>query len=59
MKCWSCGRLTMFRAPELGKDWYKCCECGATYADKLPKLRKRGRRNETTNPDTMRKAKRL
>ena len=31
MKCPYCVDITMKVAPELGKDWFKCPNCGATH----------------------------
>lgn len=31
MKCWYCQKVEMVEAAELGKGWFKCPECGATW----------------------------
>ena len=31
MKCWYCGVEPMSPFETLGKGWYKCSECGATF----------------------------
>lgn len=36
MKCWYCRNGTMFPAGELGKGWFQCDTCGATWSE-LPK----------------------
>lgn len=33
MKCWYCGKNTMSDCPELGKGWFLCSSCGATWID--------------------------
>jgi len=33
MKCWYCKEETMKEELELGKDWFKCSSCGATWID--------------------------
>ena len=37
MKCWNCGLDTMKPCDELGKGWFKCSDCGATWV-KMPEL---------------------
>lgn len=37
MKCWYCGQETMEEAPNLGKGWFECSSCFATWI-KVPKL---------------------
>ena len=34
MKCWHCGHKTMFPWESLGKGWFKCSDCGATWTKK-------------------------
>lgn len=36
MKCWNCGLDTMSPWETLGKGWFKCSDCGATWT-KIPK----------------------
>ena len=31
MKCWYCQEVIMDEAPELGKGWFQCSICGATW----------------------------
>jgi len=33
MKCWNCGAEPMSPWEILGKGWYKCSKCGATWSD--------------------------
>ena len=33
MKCWYCQEVIMDEAPELGKGWFQCSICGATWID--------------------------
>ena len=33
MKCWNCGVEPMPPFETLGKGWFKCSDCGATYSD--------------------------
>lgn len=47
MRCWYCGKLTMFPRDELGKGWFQCNECGATWV----KMLKPGRRSITIESD--------
>ena len=38
MKCWYCGHKTMFPWESLGKGWFKCSDCGATWIKPLKPL---------------------
>jgi len=33
MKCWNCGLGMMSPWEELGKGWFKCSNCGATWTE--------------------------
>lgn len=33
MKCWYCKKAEMEEDKELGKEWFKCPECNATWVD--------------------------
>jgi len=35
MQCWNCGLKTMQPSKDLGKGWFKCSDCGATWAKLL------------------------
>ena len=35
MKCWNCGKKTMFPWEDLGIGWFKCSGCGATWIKML------------------------
>jgi hypothetical protein len=35
--CWYCRKIAMGKCPELGAEWYKCSNCGATNIA-IPKL---------------------
>lgn len=37
MKCWYCEGETMVEAPDLGKGWFKCSNCGGTWI-RVPEL---------------------
>ena len=39
MKCWNCGHKTMFPWESLGKGWFKCSDCGATWIKPLKPFR--------------------
>lgn len=30
-QCWACHKTEMEETPEVGKDWGKCANCGATF----------------------------
>ena len=34
-ECWNCNLKTMFPSEDLGKGWWKCSDCGATWCDTL------------------------
>ncbi len=38
-RCWYCGKVRMELTPELGIDWLKCSNCGATQNSKPTELR--------------------
>ena len=33
MKCWNCGLDTMHPSEDLGKGWFKCSDCKATWTE--------------------------
>lgn len=33
--CWSCGHMRMCPAEDLGKGWFKCADCEATWIKPL------------------------
>lgn len=35
MRCWYCDRNLMNEAPDLGRGWFKCKGCGATWVKPL------------------------
>lgn len=35
-KCWSCGKNEMCPSEDLGKGWFRCFGCGATWS-KVPR----------------------
>ena len=35
MLCWNCGLKTMQPWEDLGKGWFKCSDCGATWVKPL------------------------
>ena len=37
-KCWNCGKNEMCPSEDLGKGWFKCSNCGATWGT-VPKCK--------------------
>ena len=35
MQCWNCGMETMWPSDELGKGWFQCSDCKATWVKPL------------------------
>jgi tRNA(Ile2) C34 agmatinyltransferase TiaS len=48
MQCWYCHSNHMFPWESLGKDWFRCNDCGATYSDD-PNFRKQKKSKKLRN----------